>query len=178
MVWVLGVIVVGLIAVIAELFLSYQKRAADLRLKQDPIRAKIRAHQKAMQESVERIKGAAEDQLQELDRELPLRAQQVDGFARNLREAEIEIFGEDYDPRDAAKDTTDFLSDGEDKDEEKEEEKDPNLVRVEKARDLLSEMEGHAASLKRDIEVVKQTLGMLESKLRRSAAVAEAEKGK
>jgi hypothetical protein len=159
MVWVLAVIVVGLIAVIAELFLSYQKRPADLRLKQDPIRAKIRAHQKAMQESVERIQGAAEDQLQELDRELPLRGQQVDGFARDLRDAELEIFGEDYDPRAAAKDATDFLSEGEDKDEEKEEEKDPNLEHVETARDLLSEMEGHAASLKRDIEVVKQTLG-------------------
>ena len=47
---------------------------------------------------------------------------------------------------------------------------------MEKARDLLSEMEGHAASLKRDIEVVKQTLGMLESKLQRSIAVAKAEK--
>ena len=122
-------------------------------------------------------KGAAEDQLQELDRELPLRGQQVDGFARDLRDAELEIFGEDYDPRAAAKETTDFLSEGKAKDEEKEEkEKDPNLERVGKARDLLSEMEGHAASLKRDIEVVKQTLGMLEAKIRRSAAVADKEK--
>ena len=117
--------------------------------------------------------------MQELDRELPLRGQQVDGFARDLRDAELEIFGEDYDPRAAAKETTDFLSEGKAKDEETEEKekgKDPNLERVGKARDLLSEMEGHAASLKRDIEVVKQTLGMLGAKIRRSAAVADKEK--
>jgi len=42
MVWVFAVVVDGLIAVIAELFLSYQKRAADIRLKQDPVRANIR----------------------------------------------------------------------------------------------------------------------------------------
>ena len=41
MVWVLAVIVVGLIAVLVELFLSYQNRAADIRLKQDPVRANI-----------------------------------------------------------------------------------------------------------------------------------------
>ena len=58
MVWVLAVVVVGLIAVIAELFLSYQKRASDIRLKQDPIRSKIRAHQQAMHDSVQRITGS------------------------------------------------------------------------------------------------------------------------
>ncbi len=125
-----------------------------------------------MQEAVERIKAAAEDQLQELNRELPQREQQVDGFGRDLRDVELNLFGEDYDPRSSVKETTDFLSEGAEQEEENEEDKDPNLERVEKARELLSEMEGHAASLKRDIEVVKQTLGMLEGKLRRSAAVA------
>jgi len=99
--------------------------------------------------------------------ELPQRAQQVDGFAKSLRELEIELFGEDYDHR-ASRQKADFISESEEMDgEKKEEEKDPNLERAEKARDLLSEMEGHAASLRRDVEVVKQALGMLDSKLRR-----------
>lgn len=176
MVWVLGVIVLGLIVVIAELFLSYQKRATDLRLKQDPIRAKIQAHHKAMQESVERIKEAAESQLDELNQELPQTAQQINVFAGTLRESEVELFGEDG--LQGARDGGDFLSEGDDKSEkEKEEEKDPNLVRVEKAHELLEEMDGHASSLKRDVEVVKQSLGLLDAKLRRSAA-AGAEKDK
>ena len=160
---------------IAELFLSYQKRALDLRLKQDPIRHGIRAHNKAMKESVERIKGAAESQLQELDRELPQRAQQFDNCSNSLRAVETQLFGSDAAAR--ARDV-DFLSEEESKAEVKKdkEEKDPNLVRAEKARELLDEMEGHTSSLKRDVEVVKKSLGLLESKLRRSATVAETQK--
>ena len=175
MVWVLAVIVVGLIAVIAELFLSYQKRAQDLRLKQDPIRHRIRAHNKAMKESVERIQGVAETQLQELDRELPQRVQQFDNFSNSLRAVETQLFGGDGAPQES---DIDFLSEEASKAEAKKDkqEKDPNLVRVEKARELLDEMEGHTRSLKRDFEVVKQSLGLLESKLRRSATVAETKK--
>ena len=48
MIWVLAVVVVGLIAVLAELLLSYQKRAHDLRSKQDPLRRQIRAETERM----------------------------------------------------------------------------------------------------------------------------------
>ena len=174
MVWVLAVIVVGLIAVLAELFLSYQKRANDLRLKQDPIRARIREHQTAMQESVERITAAAESQLQEIEREAPEKSRQIDSFARDLREVETSLFGEDYDPSDTKR-GEDFLSDEERKqaqEEEEEKKKDPNLEKAQRARDLLQETDGHATSLQRDVDVVKRTLGLLEGKVRRSATAA------
>ena len=132
MVWVLAVIVVGLIAVIAELFLTYQKRAHDLRLKQDPIRHKIRAHNKAMKESVERIQGAAESQLQELDRELPQRVQQIDNSSNSLRAVETKLFGGDA-ALQSDRTGSDFLSEEMSEAEAKKakEEKDPNLVRAE-----------------------------------------------
>lgn len=174
MVWVLAVIVVGLIAVIAELFLSYQKRATDLRLRQDPIRSRIREHHRAMRESVERIKGAAESQLEEFERDSPQKNHQIEAFARELRQVEAELFGDDYDPA-AARVDEDFLTEEERKVEgegEKEKE-DPNLERTTRARELIEEIEGHANSLHRDVDVVKRTLGLLEGKLRRSATAGK-----
>ncbi|MBT4096306.1 MAG: hypothetical protein HOE86_01590, partial [Gemmatimonadetes bacterium] len=66
MIWVLAVVVVGLIAVLAELLLSYQKRAHDLRSKQDPLRRRIRAHAQAMEEAVGGIQRTAADQMEYL----------------------------------------------------------------------------------------------------------------
>lgn len=48
-----------------------------------------------MHDPVQRIKGAAEEQLRELDLELPQRVQEVDGFVKSLSEIEIDLFGED-----------------------------------------------------------------------------------
>ncbi|MBD07041.1 MAG: hypothetical protein CME24_22170 [Gemmatimonadetes bacterium] len=54
---------------LAELLLSYQKRAHDLRSKQEPLRRRIRAHSLAMEEAVSGVEGTAADQLEYLTEE-------------------------------------------------------------------------------------------------------------
>lgn len=81
MIWVIAVVVVVLIVVLAELLLSYQKRASELQVKQDPFRRRIRAHAAAMQEAVSRIQGIATEQVAEFTTEL----QQLTSRADELR---------------------------------------------------------------------------------------------
>ena len=80
MIWVIAVVVV-LIVVLAELLLSYQKRASELQVKQDPFRRRVRAHAASMQEAVIRIQGIATEQVPEFTTEL----QQLTSRADELR---------------------------------------------------------------------------------------------
>ena len=77
MIWVIAVVVV----VLAELLLSYQKRASELQVKQDPFRRRVRAHAASMQEAVIRIQGIATEQVPEFTTEL----QQLTSRADELR---------------------------------------------------------------------------------------------
>ena len=93
MIWVVAVVVVGLIAVLAELMLSFQKKADELRQIQSPIKRRIRAHQEAMQEAVKNIENAATGRIDELDMQMPAYTNQLTGFGKRLSEVETEIFG-------------------------------------------------------------------------------------
>ena len=77
MIWVIAVVVV----VLAELLPSYQKRASELQVKQDPFRRRVRAHAASMQEAVSRIQGIATEQVPEFTTEL----QQLTSRADELR---------------------------------------------------------------------------------------------
>lgn len=170
MIWVLAVIVVGLIAVLAELLLHFQKGAHQLRLKQDPVRRRIVEHTKAMREAAGRIQLIAANQVEELELGLNDVTRQIDELGHRLRAHERIVFGEGYDPR-APKSTKPedeeiIVKEGEPKPIEK----DPREEVAETARDDQNELEGHRASLVRDIEVIKRTLKILAAKLHRSQA--------
>jgi len=170
MIWVLAVIVGGLIVVLAELLLHYQKRAQNLRLKQDPIRRRIRQHTQAMREAAGRVQGVAANGVEELEIDLDGATRQIEELGHRLRAHERLIFGDGYDPR-ASKGTEPQENDSEPQEgEPKPIEKDPAEGLAEAARDQQNELEGHRMSLVRDLEVIKRTLGLLEAKLQRSPA--------
>ena len=169
MIWVVAVVVVGLIAVLAELMLSFQKKADELRQIQSPIKRRIRAHQEAMQEAVKNIENAASGRIDELDMQMPAYTNQLTGFGKRLSEVETEIFGADYDPTaPVVEEETDFLAD-QSEDGKDEEEGDPSEKAAKRAREILDEVEGHKTSLERDLEVVKRTVALLEGKLNRGS---------
>jgi chromosome segregation ATPase len=151
-IWVLAVVVVGLIAVLAELLLSYQKRANDLRSKQEPVRRRIREHNRAMQEAVGGIQAAAQGRVDELTAELQQLAQQAD----TLRE-QVERLARAA-PAPA----------------ESDDDEDSPAAQVGQLQDLMRvEVDGNRLSLQRDVEVVRRTLTLLQSKLRRSPGVSD-----
>lgn len=94
MIWVFAVVVVGLIAVLAELLLSYQKRAQELRLKQDPLRRRIRDHAKAMQDAVQGIQGIATAQVAEFTTDLQGLARRADDLRQALHRLERQVLGD------------------------------------------------------------------------------------
>ena len=173
MIWIIAVVVVGLIAVLAELLLSFQKKADELRTLQVPIRRRIRAHQQAMQEAVEKIEGAAQGRIDELETEMPAFANQLTGLSKGLTAVETELFGEGYDPSAQKEEEEDFLDESSNNGEGKETSEDGPEEAVSKARDLLEDLEGHRSSLERDVEVVKRTMALLEGKLRRGTGPAQ-----
>ncbi|MFH1566895.1 MAG: hypothetical protein ABIL09_02775 [Gemmatimonadota bacterium] len=167
MIWVIAVVVVGLIVVLAELLLHYQKMSHDLRTKQDPYRRRIRLHNQAMQEAASRIQSVAEAQLADYEHDIDTITRSVDELAHRLRAHEKRIFGDGYDPY---KGKSSQQVEAELVPQEGQPtplEKDPAEVLAAKARDKQGEAEGHRTSLVRDIEVTKRTLGLLEGKLRR-----------
>lgn len=167
MIWVFAVVVVGLIAVLAELLLSYQKRAHELRLKQDPVRRRIRAHGKAMQEAVGGIQGVATEQIVVFTTDLQALAKRADELREVLQNLERKILGDS-----GASAAKDDLIDEPDTEAGKVDAEETPKDKVNKARELLQlEVDGHRLSLQRDVEVVRRTLALLESKLRRTPAV-------
>ena len=167
MIWVFAVVVIGLIAVLAELLLSYQKRAHELRATQDPVRRRIRAHAKAMQEVVGGIQNVATEQIAVFTTELQSLAKRADELREVLLNLERKIMGDSGAA--AAKD--DLIQDVDPAAGKIDAEETPE-DKVHKARELLQlEVDGHRLSLQRDVEVVRRTLTLLESKLRRAPAV-------
>jgi len=164
MVWILGIIVVGLFVVIAELLLAYQKRAHDLRERQEPLRRRIRKHTQAMREAVARIQGTAESQVEELDREAEAITQRINTQSHLLEELQKEMHGSDLDPNAPPAEEEEQIP--EDAEIVKKKETVESLAR--QAHDRQEELKQHRISMLRDVEVAKRSLGLLESKLRRS----------
>jgi len=178
LIWVLAVVVVGLIAVLAELLLSYQKRAHDLRSKQEPLRRRIREHTSAMQEAVGGIQTTAADQVDYLQGELGGFVQKRQQLSAGLDELERVVFGDGYDPNASADDDDEELIKERDAEAAKkvDEEDTPEELLPEARHFFKMEVEGHASSLQRDLDVVKRTLALLENKLRRGLTASKPRK--
>lgn len=168
MIWVFAIVVIGLIAVLAELLLSYQKRAHDLRLKQEPVRRRIRAHAKAMQEAVGGIQNVATEQIAEFTTQLQALAQRANELREDLQRVERQVFGEGM----TATDKDDLIEEEDTEAGNVDAEETPEAL-VQAAQEFLRvEVDGHRLNMQRDVEVVRRTLALLESKLRRAPAVS------
>lgn len=164
MIWVLAVVVVGLIAVLAELLLSYQKRAHDLRLKQDPLRRRIRAHTRAMQDAASGIQQAATGQVEEFTSVVRTLAQRAEELRTELQRLERLLPEEESEDDDITEEPTPSAAESEDT---------PVNRWREIERLMRQEVDGNRSSLQRDIDVVQRTLTLLESKLRRGTTAEQ-----
>ena len=171
MIWVLAVVVVGLIVVLAELLLNYQKRAHDLRTKQDPLRRRIRAHSQAMQEAVGGIQETADEQVEYLTGELVVLTQRGQELTTGLSGLEQSVFGDGYDPHGPApQDDEELIQDREPENTKVDENEETPEDLLRQARGFQQqEVDGHRTSLQRDLDVVRRTLSLLETKVRRGS---------
>ncbi|MFH1570066.1 MAG: hypothetical protein ABIL09_18890 [Gemmatimonadota bacterium] len=101
MLWILVVVLLGLLVVMAQLLLVYQKRAHELRLKMEPIRRRIRDHRQTMGETFARLRERSSGRLEQLDAFLARRAaelEQAEGIYEELLEDRMLATPEEPDP--------------------------------------------------------------------------------
>lgn len=163
MIWILAVIVVGLIAVLAEMVLVYQRRAYDLHIKQEPLRRRVRRHRKEMVEAVERIRTAAQQGFRAFEEELADRKLQLESRKQLLVELEHEVLveyqeaqQEETAPEEAAAVIPAVIDRGQEL---------RSLVStVQNKRD---ELENSLSSLQRDLDIAQRLLDRLENTVHR-----------
>jgi DNA anti-recombination protein RmuC len=182
MVWILAVIVVGLIAVLAEMVLVYQRRAYDLRVKQEPLRRRMRRHQKEMQEAVERVRAAAAQALTEYERDLAERTGALEPRRKLFVELEEQVRAEYHDSEAVGP-----AADGQDPDTPataSPDALDPYSLsdRGTELRDMthtvqskLDELDNHLASLRRDMDIARRMLDRVENRVGKPAPGAPTE---
>ena len=175
MIWIFSTLCVGLVIVLIQLLMTYQKRAYDLRMKQEPLRRRIRIHKQAMAEATEKLHGAADARVEELGEEEGQFREQINESGRIMNAWKKQLL------------------DGvvEEEEVEEEEETEEEIVEVDldaepvpspaeireqlrQATKTQEELEGHLSGLGRDVDTVRRTLTRLDSKLQRSGTSAAA----
>jgi len=113
-IYIVAVVLLGLIVVLAQLLLVYQKRAHDLRMKMEPIRRRIRDHRNTMAELFAKVQERGTTRLGELERYLAAQGEKLESAEAAYEDLESEpmlrvpepteeeegepAIGEDYDP--------------------------------------------------------------------------------
>ena len=170
MIWILLVVILCLIVVLAQLMLSYQKRANDLRMKQEPLRLRIRKHNKALQEMVEKSQEAAMPHIDELQNKIDEFTQLANEYRPLL--AELEREGHDSGLLvEEEKEEDSLLDDEKDPsmlvDLERWEEEDDELDLAAMVRDTQTyqdQVDLHLGDLKRDLDIVTKTLSRMQDR--------------
>ena len=166
MLWIFVFVYVCLFVVMIQLMMAYQKRAYTLRVKQEPIRRRIRLHKESMVETIDKLQAAVEGRLDEMLEEVSVYQKQT-RVTRGLLAKWKEIVPEATELAQEQLETPD----GEEYDDETE------LIRKADLRDMRAlivelaigqqELEAHSEGVDRDTQLVKDTLNRLESRVKR-----------
>ena len=174
MIWIFVFVYVCLSVVMIQLLMAYQKRAYNFRMKQEPIRRRIRLHKEAMVESIDKLHTAVSGRLDELVEEVTEYQQQTKVYRKLLDEWK-EVVPEDKEltPEE------ELAASQEEVDEEQE------LIRKAALRDMRNlieelgtnqqELEAHGEGVDRDTDLVKDTMSRLEARVRRPGQTANKE---
>ena len=179
MVWIFSTLCVGLVIVLIQLLMTYQKRAYDLRMKQEPLRRRIRIHKQAMAEATEKLHAAADARVEELTEEEGKFREQVNGSGRILVGwKKLILDGVEEEEGDEEEEEAEELLLGAEFDPDAEPVPSPAELReqLRQATKVQEELEGHLSGLGRDVDTVRRTLTRLDSKLQRSGAGTSAAK--
>ena len=168
MLWIFATVCMGLLVVLLQLLMAYHRRAYELRMKQEPLRRRIRVHKQAMQEAVAKIHQAADLRLEELDGEMAEFSREVTQSEKSLAELKDEVSGEEEEEEEEKAEEEEEGGDGK---VEVGSLKEPNLRgMVRQATQIQEELSGHLSGLQRDLELVRRTLNRIDSKLQRTGA--------
>lgn len=164
MIWLFSVAIVALVAIIGQLLLVYQKRAHELRVRQQPLRQRIKEHLRAMQESTLKIRRTASQRLEELDFEIGQMREQRDKLGKALVSLENEILGKVKAKTAEVKIAAAATGEGVVAEESEGEERRKALH---EARSKIEEIDGHLSVLRREIENMTRILNRIEAKMQR-----------
>jgi len=163
MIWIFAIVAVILITVIVELLMVYQKRAHDLRMRQEPMRRHIRDHLRGMQEATQNIRRTAGQRFEEMKVEVEVLRKQNSEASKAISRLEVEVFGE---VKKEVADVEEALeTEGEEEEDEDEEQEVRELLR--EAGRMRDEVDHHLTSVRRDLEIVRRTLERIEAKMQR-----------
>jgi hypothetical protein len=164
MIWLFAVISVALVTIIVELMMVYQRRAHDLKLRQEPMRGRVGALVRSMQDSTEKIRQTGAERLEDLDSEVKIlrkqsemvlsviRKAQEDRAAVSEREiATVEEAVAAPDPEQAAPEAQD----------------DTSRDALRDAAHRRDEIDAHVTSMRRDLEIARATLERINSRIGR-----------
>ena len=114
MIYIVAVVLLGLIVVLAQLLLVYQKRSHDLRMKMEPIRRRIRDHRNTMAELFTKVQERGSTRLGEVERYLAAQGEKLEHAEEAYGDLDGEpmlqlpdvtgeeegekVFDDDYDP--------------------------------------------------------------------------------
>ena len=162
MIWIFVFVYVCLVVVVIQLVITYQKRGNNLRMKQEPIRRRIRLHKEAMIGTIDKLHNAVTGRLDELDEEA------------KVHQSRIRIYGEllvrwrETVPAEKELTPAEELA----ADQAEMQEEPARKAALRDMRNLIEELAGNQQELEanteridRDIELVRETLSRLKNRV-------------
>jgi len=160
-IWIASVVLLGLVVVLAQLLLVYQKRAHDLRMKMEPIRRRIRNHRSTMAEVFSKVQERGAESLASVDRFLDTQGDKLER-AETVYE---DLSGEDMLQTPEENDDSDAPDPLDDEDYDPEFEAQASAAR-ETAREVIAgheSIESQLNEMGRDRDVIARTLERMQS---------------
>ncbi len=159
MIWLFAIVSVSLVAILIQLLLVYQKKAYDLRMRQERIRKKIHEHISNLQETTKNIRHSASEQIGDLEAAQRIWAERLRPLTKELEELEKlmppSLEANDEDPIDDSSEKLMLESD---------EVRLRELLDKIKAKQL--ELDGNLSGIERDTGLVRRTLEQMETNLK------------
>ncbi|MEW6750056.1 MAG: hypothetical protein AB1505_03655 [Candidatus Latescibacterota bacterium] len=170
MVWIFGVAGLALLVINVQLLLMFQKRAHELRLRQEAPRRRIRQHRQGMRDSTARIRSLVATRLEEMRLAIDHTKQQADAYARAIAGLEERPVASEATAAQPAEGEAAAAG-------ESEPEQDPTAALKEKIQALRRQQEeigGHLASMRREMEIVQRSMERIQSRMQRRLGQGEA----
>ncbi len=158
--WIFSIVAVGLLAILIQMLLIYQKKAYDLRMRQAPIRKKIKERVQNLQESTKNIRRSAGDRVGELDAAQRIWTEKVAPLKAEMEEVQKSIPTRPEPTAEPGADGGGEIA-----------EEDSDMAGVQKlvidAKNSRLELDTNLTGIERDTGLVKRTLEQMEAKLTR-----------
>ena len=169
MIWIFAIVAVVLVTIIVELMLVYQKRAHELRMRQEPLRRRVRQHLREMQEATLKIRRTVVQGLEELDLGIEQMRKQSEGLTNAIGRLESEAFAQ---VREEVHDVEEAVAEAGEENPGAEDEEENKRETLREARRKREELDNHITSLRRDVEIARRTMNRIETKMEKRLSSA------